>query len=64
MIKWNQKTSGNDKRIVHIRNGNVIKGCYISQNYDVPQMEKPQEIIYKFKFWINNLDQQFRKDLF
>lgn len=40
----------------------VYTGMYTAQNYDVPQVDKPQELLGRFKTWLSQLDEQYRKD--
>ncbi|KAH9520610.1 hypothetical protein DERF_004310 [Dermatophagoides farinae] len=39
----------------------VYTGIYASQNYDVPQVDKPQELLNRVKIWLNDIDRQYRK---
>lgn len=40
----------------------VYTGMYATQNYDVPQVDKPQELLARFKTWLGDLDKEYRKN--
>ena len=39
----------------------VYAGIYVTQNYKIPQVDKPEELIEKAKSWVENINKTYKK---
>ena len=39
----------------------LYAGIYVSQNYKIPAVDKPEDIIAKFRSWMDDVDKQYKK---
>ena len=39
----------------------VYIGVYCKQNYDIPEIPEPKELVSRAKQWLDDLDRQYKK---